>query len=544
MKFVEGNEENNQPNNQPDNTALFKNDNNIDLMKAQNGFEEVKNDNLFQEIVEPKAPVITDPNQLNIVPNEQASNNQTSEAGTVDEVQLNMEVQKNIENIQEPAFAPITPTIVENKPEEFMPKKKSKTGLVLLIVLLLLVGLVCGYYFLFLTPERVVKSGLSSLYGSIDTLEKKISSNMDFSTMKSAGSIKFDTTIKDYAPLKGYNIKYNVGFDLTNEKINSNLSLLNGSNDELLSIILFVKDKVSYIDADGITPKILKVDLADYTKDLFAVNESKDKMDYSYLAKVVGDALISNMSKDKLSRKITYDKAYYNSVLLKLTYNVNSEEYKKVFSAVVNAIKADSTALEILATENGGNKEETISMLDKYLEQTDYNIPDTKLEVYINLFTNKIVGASITNKYNSMTYTYSGNEYKLSIASNSKENELMESGQTIEILYNKLNNTIKLNYSSRLSELVSTIEATISMRVTNEKKSETTIDVKITPDNTATNEYMSVTMSDTTETGVTIEDVDVTGAVTTEQLSEEEQNAMMEALLGLFSSIGFIPTGA
>lgn len=537
MKFVEGNEENNQTNNQVNNTTLFKNDNDIDLMKAQNGFEEVNNNNMFQEIIEPKTPIITDPNQLNIIPNEQTNNNQINETEAIDEEQLNMAVQKNIENIQEPIIVPTTPTISENVPEEFMPKKKNKLGLVVLNILLFIVGFACGYYFFFLTPERVVKSGLSSLYSSVDTFENKITNNMNFSTMKSTGSINFDTTIKDYAPLKGYNIKYNAGYDLTNEKINTNLSLLNGSNDELLSILLFVKDNVSYIDSDDITPKIIKTDLSEYTNDLFYINENKDKLDYSYLTKVIGDAFYNSMSKDKLSRKITYDEAYYNSLSIKLTYSIDSEEYKRVFTAVINAIKADSDALEILAAEYGGNKEEATTMLNNYLARTNYNIPNTRIEVYINLLNNQIVGITLSNKDANVSYVYDEKEYKLSFVSN-------EDGETLDIIYNETRNTIKLNYNVNYGEKRSNLEVNVSTKVVNNKKSETTLDMKYTPDDTITNEYMSFTMSDTTETGVTIEDVDVTGAVTADELSEEEQNAMMEAIFGLFTSIGFNPLSA
>ena len=545
MKFMDSSNSENQT---EGDTPVFKTDNGVDLMKSEKGFENIVGSEPT-EVVEPKAETITSPEQLDnaeevvptvedpvkndlfnkVVDNDPMGLEPKEETPIVEATTPSEENNMPVENLAK-TEEPVTTT---NTQLPFMePKKKGVSGiLVVLLIIMFFVAAGCVYYFIFLTPDKILTKTFDGFYSEVNTLSKELDKTMKYTSVHSKGSVTLEAKMKDLSMFDGYKLDFDLGYDKTNKKVSADLGL-SGGGEELLNVLLFAKENDGYFDVSGITPKMLKADISEFSEYIYLDKET-EKIDINYLVTVMGNAFQKAMDKSKITKKISYGDPVEKKLGIVLTYDVDAAEYRKVVTAVFDALSTDTKALEILKTISSyETTDEVKEALTEELQFMDFNIVDTKVTIMTDVFTNELLYFGIKSSEFEMTTKEVNGVLNLNAVA------LGDNAQSINLEYNKTSKELKMVMSVLEDGVTSTFDINVKINVKSDKNVEVTSTITATPDSTKQGETIKVTVVENSEWDAKIEDIDVSKAVLPEELTEEELVQMTEAISGLLQLFG------
>ena len=312
-------------------------------------------------------------------------NNFDSNSITPNNVQSmnNINTNNTIENHNS---VPNNPNINAKQNDDFMIKKEKKIWpIILIVVILLIVGLVCGYYFIVMSLKNILSKAIDNMYSKVDKIYKSINENKNKET-----SLKGVTEGNLIITTKSLNINgsanYYLGYDVSDENnIKAYLETsVKYNNAEPVNGTVYLEKDIVYILVKEIYNKALGISLKSAMTDktcndstqtdcipessIIKPNEifkEENKLDIS-----VDDVKhITDLNKELLKKSINYDKVTKSiktdsGIYFETVYNFDSEEQDNVNKEIINSLKNDDKTLEILAKMYGTTKEEVKKSFD------------------------------------------------------------------------------------------------------------------------------------------------------------------------------------
>lgn len=422
----------------------------------------------------------------------------------------------------------------ENVNNNFYGKERKIWPFVFLIIILAIVGFGCYYYFVMTKPVNVIKKLFNNSYENVSKHIKEYNKD-DTKTISGNTNITLSSSNENLKDLNGLNVKLDFGNDLTNKNknyANVNVSL---SKQELVNLKLALIDKKIYLNLKDSINKVVysemsieesTTDLGDYL-DKNKINETINEE--MYLLKVVKDALINNISEEKLSKKMLMKKVDSKRVpAIEVKYHIDYNEYKKLYKAIIDAIVNDTKTINFLTNISGESqykiKDDLIKTKDEISELDFEN--DVDIELTIDAITNKFIELKITEK----------DEYLLAIdKGNELDVELVTNDGNISITVDKKENKFFIDFKM-LDEARLSITGKIDKNTDTEGS--VTFSVIVYDPADINKEMGNISGEINLVLNKNIETFDITDAVNMDDLSEKDQEEVANALLPLIQLLG------
>lgn len=422
----------------------------------------------------------------------------------------------------EPAVAPVSPVVdntvntdalntapavslVESSnagsSEESGKKKKSFVGPVIGIILVLLI--VGGAYLYYTSPRRIVKNLINKAYSEARTVEL-----VDFkkNTVLVTGDMSIKTNIVDFNRLNGEKINFTSGIDYTNKKMEVGLAL-EEQGVSLIDAAMYVLNNKAYASLKGDYDKLIEIDGVD-VDELFKSFDEMNTEDINYVISASRDIIINSIDMGdftKSSANITLDGK--DTKVTKLTYEVTEARMYKFLNNVIDNIIKDKKLVGILAENTGMTNDEVIADLKD--SKIDVSTATSEQKVAIDIYTK-----GINNEFAGMDIAGF-----IQVRKN-KDNTTIEAGmgsEKVTIVIKKVNDdttsiTCTLNMGGESVEL----NATMSSK----KVSDTNTTGSFSFTISSGSEYFTVEANFDEKLGVAIADIDTTGAVSVDEISD------------------------
>lgn len=447
--------------------------------------------------------------------------------------------------------------------DDFMFKKEKKTWpIVLIVVVLLIVGLVCGYYFVIMSPKNIMTKTIDSMYTKVDEAYKSIKDNQ--SKNNSKGVVDGNITFTSKELNANLSADYYMGYDISNEEKPIAYFEANAKyNDKRpVNAAFYVENNMVYLLVKDIYSKAIGFDLktlgniagGNNNTNCNGVNGTNctpsdalvgpsgpsitlDDIDFNvddikYLTDLIKDSIKSNINYDKVSKTIKTDSGLY----FETVYNFDSEEQDNIVKGMKSAIKNDDKALEILAKMYGSTKDEIKNSLndnDDSLSSIKSNstaLADANLKVILHtgIIDNKLTYFEMSNDNVILTAVVNGEETTIELKENKDNKPVM---------------SVKFDNNSLSGELNSDDgeynKITFSVKTTNKNKNnEVTSSFAIYSSKDSSNPAFNITVTANNKLGEQMKSFDKTNVVMFDNLTENDMNIMSNNLIKLLDKLG------
>ena len=497
---------------------------------------ENSNDKIFNNEVNNQAPVEIIPNNINNEVNNQApveiiptsNNNLNQTMDSSNEVDIN--AAKPVVNIESTAVKDENQKMVsqgfENLNNNFYEKEKKVWPIILIIILLAIVGFGCYYYFVMTNPLNLIKKTLDNVYDSAEDLIKETNIS-DIKTASGNANVIFTSNHESLKDMNGLNANIEYGYDFTNNNRNYfGLELLL-DKEKLTDIKASLMEDKVYLDFKDIIGKVIYSELGDDEEinisefvNFSKLSEISD--DELYILKNIKDSIINNISKEKLSKKILMkDTGSKKTIANEIKYVIDYPEYKKIYKGIFDGIISDSKAVSIISKFSNTSESE----VKNYLNQIKDNVSELDLSKDINMtitidaFTNNLIELVISNGETELILTEKGNEANLEIT-------LSDVG-SISLTIDERENKAFMDF-----KFMDTYRFSLTSKIENEKENEATGNVTfILYDFGDINKEMAtLTIDFNSAFNKDIKTMDIIGAVNADELSESDQQKIINYL--------------
>ncbi len=279
-------------------------------------------------------------------------------------------------------------------------KKSNKIWIISgIILLLILAGFGIYYYFAVAhNSKSLFNKYVDKLYNvALDSIDEVSKNTMDLDITKDIVQIesvaKFDTDLKieglDLSKLKDYTFNSDVLLSLSDNKMYSNLSIKNGESNFLGIEALLSKDEV-LLASKEIFNKVIQIPLNE--EEYFEIDlEELDNVNMitpdetRYLTKLNKKYtldFLKTLNYEGVSTKVDNKSAY------KSTLTIDTKTYVNYFKGLLNTIKDDSKALEILKKYDIDKE-----IINSYIELFNEVDLEEESKVVLNLYTNPMTGS-------------------------------------------------------------------------------------------------------------------------------------------------------
>lgn len=504
-----------------------------------------------------------------ITPNNvQSMNNNINNAPSIDTNVNNSINNINTNNtIENHNSVPNNTNINAKQNDDFMIKKEKKIWpIILIVVILLIVGLVCGYYFIVMSPKNILNKAIDNMYSKVDKIYKSINENKSKET-----SLKGVTEGNLIITTKSLNINgsanYYLGYDVSDEnnikayletsvKYN-NAKPVNGTV-YLEKDIVYILIKEIYNKALGISLKSAMTDKTcnDSTQtdcipesSIIKPNEifkEENKLDISvddvkHITDLIKESLKKSINYDKVTKSIKTDSGIY----FETVYNFDSEEQNNVNKEIINSLKNDDKTLEILAKMYGTTKEEVKKSFDSMDasmgsvkgNSTTSTDSDLKIVLHTGLTNNKLTYFELSGKDAGLFTTINGEEITMELKESKDSKTPVISIKFDNNLFSGEINIEEKKYGENL--VFPGYKITFSVKETKKDKgSEISSSFAVYLDKDLNTPEISVAFTANNKEGEEIKTFDKNNSVMTDKLTEEEANKIAENLTKLLDRLG------
>lgn len=486
---------------------------------------------------------------------------------------INTSVNNSI-NIMEPNSTienhnsiPNNTNINTSQNDDFMIKKEKKIWpVILIVVILLIVGLICGYYFIMMSPKNILSKTIDNMYSKVDKIYKSINENKNKeASLKGVTEGNFIITSK--SPNINGSADYYLGYDVSDEnniKTYLEASIKYNNADPVNGSVYLEKD-IAYILIKEIYNKALGISLeskmpdttcndstqTDCIPESSILNPSEifneeNKLDISvddvkHITDLIKESLKKTINYDKVTRSIKTDSGVYFETI----YNFDSEEQDNVNKGIIDGLKNDDKALEILAKIYGTTKEE----MKKSFDSMDVSIgsvkenstastnSDLKIVLHTGLTDNKLTYFELSGKSAGLFTTINGEEITMELKeSKDSKNSVL----SIKFDNNSFSGEINIeekNYAERI--IVPGLKITFSVKGTKKDKgNEVSSSFAIYSAKDLNTPEISVAFTANNKEGEEMKTFDKSNSVMTDKLTEEEVNKIAENLDKLLNRLG------
>lgn len=510
---------------------------------------------------------ITDSNNI-IKDSVQSINNNVNTTSSID-----TNVNNGINNINPNStienhnIMPNNTNINTKQNDDFMIKKEKKLWpIILIIVIILMVGLVCGYYFIMMSPKNILSKTIDNMYSKVDKIYKSINENKN-----KEESLKGVTEGNFIITTKSLNINgsadYYVGYDISDEnniKAYLEASVKYNNADPVNGTIYLEKDmiyvliKEIYNKALGISLKSEMTDTTcndstqtDCIPESSILNPSEifneaNKIDISvddvkHITDLIKESLKKSINYDKVTKSIKTDSGIYFETI----YNFDSEEQDNVNKGIIDGLKNDDKTLEILAKIYGTTKEEvkkSFDSMDVSLNSVEGNSTtstdsDLKIVLHTGLTDNKLTYFELSGESAGLFTTINGEEITMELKESKDSKTPVVS---IKFDNNSFSGEINIEEESYGESIVIPgLKITFSVKETKKDKgSEVSSSFAIYSAKDLNTPEISIAFTTNDKQGEEMKIFDKSNSVMTDKLTEEEANKIAENFDKLLDRLG------
>ena len=426
-----------------------------------------------------------------------------------------VQVSEPVNSINNPNFGSVENNAGMESSSGFEEKHK-KSFLVPVILLLVLAVIAGGVYYYFNNKKRVVKNLINNAYEKFDSLTFSDKVNLNQSVLMT-GDLSINTNISELKDLNSEKLNYVLGIDSVNKKMELGASLEENGL-KIIDVAMYMLDNTAYISLKDDFDKLIKVPV-DEMEDIFATSSSMNltEDDIKYITKAYKDILIDSIDSNDLVKStatITLDGK--DTKVTKLTYDMTSQKAAKLVNNIIDGTLNDSKLLDILSKATGLSVEDIKTQLSSSkITDTSSSSEKITFDIYTKGFNNSFVGMDIQGI--------------IQIRVNS-DNVSIEAGIGSE----KISLVIKtLSDDSCVIELNSSIGGEIikgSLSITTKEVESNVIEGSIIFDLDYNGTTFNATSKFTEKLGADIADIDVSNAVDSESLTDEDMKKIEDNL--------------
>lgn len=507
-------------------------------------------------------------NNNEVLNNVQSMNNNINNTPSIDTNVNNSINNINTNNtIENHNSVPNNPNINAKQNDDFMIKKEKKIWpIILIVVTLLIVGLVCGYYFIVMSPKNILNKAIDNMYSKVDKIYKSINENKNKET-----SLKGVTEGNLIITTKSLNINgsanYYLGYDVSDENnIKAYLETsVKYNNAEPVNGTVYLEKDIVYILIKEIYNKALGISLKSAMNDktcndstqtdcipessIIKPNEifkEENKLDISvddvkHITDLIKESLKKSINYDKVTKSIKTDSGIY----FETVYNFDSEEQDNVNKEIINSLKNDDKTIEILAKMYGTTKEEVKKSFDSMDasmgsvkgNSTTSTDSDLKIVLHTGLTNNKLTYFELSGKDAGLFTTINGEEITMELKESKDSKTPVISIKFDNNLFSGEINIEEKKYGENL--VFPGYKITFTVKETKKDKgSEISSSFAVYLDKDLNTPEISVAFTANNKEGEEIKTFDKNNSVMTDKLTEEEANKIAENLTKLLDRLG------
>lgn len=420
--------------------------------------------------------------------------------------------------------------------DDFMIKKDRKIWpIVLIVVILLIVGLLCGYYFMIMSPKNIMTKTIDNMYTSVDNIYKSIKDNQNKNNSKGAydGNITF--TSKELNA--NINADYYLGYDTSKEdKPVSYFETNFKYNDKgPVKMTMYYENNIVYLLSSDLYKKAIGYDLSSscengncITSDI-KVDSNVD--DIKYLSDLVKDTFKNNINYDKVSKSIKNKSGLYFETI----YNLDKEEQINIINKIIATIKSDDKAIEIITKISDITKEDIKDMTE--ITTSEYENDDIKVILHTGVIDGKLSYLEISNSTDIVYLTTNNEETNIEFKEKDNDNEAL----SIKFDSNSLSGTFNIkDYKDENGNNVSGYKVIFSIKNNN---GNITSSFTVYSDDDKENPAFNITMTANDKSSEDMKSFDKSNAVMFNKLTENDITEIYINIFGLLNKLGIeLPT--
>lgn len=420
--------------------------------------------------------------------------------------------------------------------DDFMIKKDRKIWpIVLIVVILLIVGLLCGYYFMIMSPKNIMTKTIDNMYTSVDNIYKSIKDNQNKNNSKGAydGNITF--TSKELNA--NINADYYLGYDTSKEdKPVSYFETNFKYNDKgPVKMTMYYENNIVYLLSSDLYKKAIGYDLSSscengncITSDI-KVDSNVD--DIKYLSDLVKDTFKNNINYDKVSKSIKSNSGLHFETI----YNLDKEEQINIINKIITTIKSDDKAIEIITKISDITKEDIKDMTE--ITTSEYENDDIKVILHTGVIDEKLSYLEISNSTDIVYLTTNNEETNIEFKEKDNDNEAL----SIKFDSNSLSGTFNIkDYKDENGNNVSGYKVIFSIKNNN---GNITSSFTVYSDDDKENPAFNITMTANDKSSEDMKSFDKSNAVMFDKLTENDITEIYINIFGLLNKLGIeLPT--
>lgn len=293
-------------------------------------------------------------------------------------------------------------------------------GIIVAVVVLILAAAVLFTYNRFINnPVKIFERAINSMYdefhNSLKDIEKTEDDYFNFEeeAINVEADLKLDGSFMNFYQLKDNVLKVNCGVDYKNDLISMGAKILENDKD-LIDGNLYLKDKKFFLESNLFN----NIYSGDLDEDVFKSEETNENIfdansysikDLDNTVKKLKDALIDSLDKESMTKtQETIDVNDEKVDTNKVTYKLDKESTKKLFSSIAQIILDDEDLLNNLSKISGTSKEDLTKALEEVQKDEFYDDftdeDNMEIAIYTAGLTYKFVKFEIVEKDGKIEY--------------------------------------------------------------------------------------------------------------------------------------------
>ena len=415
---------------------------------------------------------------------------------------------------------------------DFMIKKDKRIWpIVLIVVLLIVVGLGCSYYFVVMSPKNIFSKTIDIMYTKLDNnlkSYKNVYSSKDFSIGE--GNILF--TLNE--PKINLNIDYYGAENIKEKKAYLEANVKSNDKDIISATIYNEKDMI-YLLSKDLYSKVVGIKLNE--NDLSSIYERSDVDidDIRYILTLVKDTIKNNINYNKIEKSLKTDSGLYFEAI----YNFDKEEQKNLFDAIRKALIEDEKVPGILSKISGQEvtKDDLKNILSSSTTEDDRS--DMKIILHSDIISGSISYFEMSNEDGKATIESKDEETNIFIKDLANKEDIM----SVKIDKNSVSGTL-YGTDTYVSGNKTTMKIVFSIKNNkiSDKKSEISSSFSIY-NGDSTDPMATVALTSKVDLDAKPKEFDKSNVVMFDKLTEEDMMQIQTNLLSLIEKLGIeLPT--
>ena len=415
---------------------------------------------------------------------------------------------------------------------DFMIKKDKRIWpIVLIVVLLIVVGLGCSYYFVVMSPKNIFSKTIDIMYTKLDNnlkSYKNVYSSKDFSIGE--GNILF--TLNE--PKINLNIDYYGAENIKEKKAYLEANVKSNDKDIISATIYNEKDMI-YLLSKDLYSKVVGIKLNE--NDLSSIYERSDVDidDIRYILTLVKDTIKNNINYNKIEKSLKTDSGLYFEAI----YNFDKEEQKNLFDAIRKALIEDEKVPGILSKISGQEvtKDDLKNILSSSTTEDDRS--DMKIILHSDIISGSISYFEMSNEDGKATIESKDEETNIFIKDLANKEDIM----SVKIDKNSVSGTL-YGTDTDVSGNKTTMKIVFSIKNNkiSDKKSEISSSFSIY-NGDSTDPMATVALTSKVDLDAKTKEFDKSNVVMFDKLTEEDMMQIQTNLLSLIEKLGIeLPT--